>query len=118
MNIKSVTGPTLPQEIKKIERRAQDSSADRDAQSEGGDGQQERRKLSEEEIKQAIEILKNVQGIKDNNLVIRLDHHDDTFTVYVEDYHGKVIRRLSETDLWHLTREKDKSKGNLFDRAM
>lgn len=118
MNIKSVTGPVLPQEIKQVERKAKDASADREPTPQGDGGQREHHKMSDEEVQQALEFLKNLKGIKDNNLNIRLETKDGTLVVYIEDYTGKIIRRIPETELWFLTREKDKSKGNLFDKAM
>lgn len=118
MNIKSVTGPIIPQELKKIEKRAQDSSADRDPTPQSGDGRSEHHKMDDEELEKALNFLRNLKGVKDNNLQLRVEKNDGTLVVFIEDLAGKVIRRIPETDLWHLTRDTEKSKGNLFDKAM
>lgn len=118
MNIKSVTGPVIPPDIKKLDRKTRDASADREPQQQGDEGRQQHRKMTDEELQSAIDFLKNLKGVKDNNLQIRLDQHDGVSVVYIEDHSGKVIRRIPENDLWSLTQEKDKSKGNLFDKAM
>jgi uncharacterized FlaG/YvyC family protein len=118
MNIKSVTGPNIPLDIKKVERKTRDASADSEPQQHGDDSKKEHRKLTQEELDFALEFLKNLKGIKDNNLRIRLDAKDDIVVVYIEDIHGKVIRRIPESDLLSLTKDKDKPKGNIFDKAM
>lgn len=118
MNIKSVTGPVIPPDVKKLERKARDASADREPQQQSGEEHRQHHKMSEEELQSAVDFLKNLKGVKDNNLQIRLDQHDGMTVVYIEDTSGKVIRRIPENDLWSLTQEKDKSKGNLFDKAM
>ena len=117
MNIKTVTGPVFPQEIKKIERRAQDSSADRDPNSQDESGQKPHHKMTEEELNHALDFLKALKGVRDNNLRVRVDQHDGVVVVYVEDLNGKVIRRIPETDLWLLTRDKESAKGHIFDKA-
>lgn len=117
MNIKSITGIQVPQDVKKTEKRTQDTSADRDAQQQDG-GQQERKKMTPEELLKAIDYLKALKGVAENNLRVRLDQSSDTAIIFIEDSSGKVVRRIPETDLWLLMQEKDKSKGHLFDKAM
>ncbi len=118
MNIKSVTGPLIPQDLKKVESRARDTSADRDPTPQNGDGKQDNHKMSDDELENALNFLKNLKGVKDNNLHLRVEKNDGTIVVFIEDISGKVIRRIPENDLWHLTRDAEKSKGNLFDKAM
>ena len=118
MNIKSITGPIIPQDIKKIEKRAQDTSADRDPTPQNGEEKPQPHKMSDEELENALSFLRNLKGVKDNNLQLRVEKNDGTLVVFIEDLNGKVIRRIPENDLWLLTRDPEKSKGNLFDKAM
>ncbi len=118
MNIKSITGNVIPAEIKKVDKRAQDTSADRDPTPQNGDSKPEYHKLTDEELEAALNFLKNLKGVQDNNLQLRVEKGDGTLVVFIEDLSGKVVRRIPENDLWLLTRDKEKSKGNLFDKAM
>jgi uncharacterized FlaG/YvyC family protein len=119
MNIKSITGSASVKEIQKKEKKTAESSPDRDPQNENeGEGFSHKRKMTEEEVQQAVESIKQLQGVSNNNLQVRSENLNGTFVVFVEDINGKVIRRIPESDLWFLTREKDKEKGHLFDRAM
>lgn len=118
MNIKSIAGNLLPVEMKKIDKRAQDTSADRDPNHSGGDEKPAHHKMTDEEIEKAVEFLKNLKGIQDNNLQLRVEKKDGTLVVFIEDLSGKVVRRIPEQDLWQLAKDKDKSKGVLFDKAM
>ena len=119
MNIRSLTSLFFPKEIKRVERKTDSASPDRESQAGAGEGDnQKKRKMTEEEIQAAVETLKQVQGVKDNHLTVRVDRAQDIVVVYVEDNTGKVIRRIPEADLWSLSQEKGKTKGHLFDKAM
>lgn len=123
MNIKSLVNNILPLDIRqklKVEKREKaDASADRDphGQQERG-GEPQKRKLTEEELKAAVEHLKGLPGVKDHNLQVRLVSADGVHVVYVEDIKGQVIRRIPESELSQLTIDKDKKKGQILDRAM
>ncbi len=124
MNIRSV-GPNLtPLEIKKPEVSKEtklDSSQERDAQVFYQNGkEQERRKLTEEELQEAMKHLQGLPFVKDNNWAIRLERVGEIVTVFVEDNTGKIIRRIPEQDLWGLISQQnnDQNKGNLFNKAI
>ncbi len=59
MNVKSITGPLLPAEIKKIERRAADSSADREQPGQGDAGHEQKPKMTKDQLEQVMEQLRN-----------------------------------------------------------
>ncbi|MGE3972891.1 MAG: flagellar protein FlaG [Bdellovibrionales bacterium] len=121
MNIKSVAHNILPLEITKIRRSQSEKAGDRDpnAQSDGGGGDATKRHLSEEEIQKAIAHLKELKGVKDNNLQIRLHKKDGITIVFVEDHLGKVIRRIPEAELYHLTtQDKNTEKGHLLNKSL
>lgn len=120
MNIKSVANNFLAPEIKKLKReRKTESSTDRDPTQDqsGKNDQTPKRNLTEEELNSAISFLKELKGVKDNNLSVRLAKENDVPVVFIEDALGKIIRRIPETELSLLT-QKEKSKGNLLDKSL
>jgi len=123
MNIKNIAAnPVLPVDPKnRIEGgvRAK-SSTDRDANGkrEDGGGEPEKKKLSDPEFDEAIKVLKAMPGLNASNLSVRIETQEGLRTVYIEDANGKVVRRLTEAQLWACTRDKDKQTGSLLDKAM
>lgn len=122
MNIKGVnTSPILPIDPKqKVEgkTRAQ-SSTDRDA--DGRRQQQEpelKRHLNQQEFDEALKTLEGLPGLKANSLTIKVEVKDDCRVVLIVDPSGKVVRRLSEQQLWSATRDKDRQTGRILDKAM
>ncbi|CAN5548892.1 hypothetical protein BH10BDE1_BH10BDE1_32110 [soil metagenome] len=127
-SVRSILSPTLG---KISETKLRDSvrgdgttSADRDP-----NGQQEKegepqgRNLSEEEIQEAIKILEALPGVKDNGLQFKLSHDDDGIPVVrVHDRDGKIVRRISETELSQVKSRQTggtvKTTGNILNKAM
>jgi uncharacterized FlaG/YvyC family protein len=118
MNIKSVGQVQPPFEIRNVDKNKRtEASADRDPQQDQGRGEEApRRNLSEQELLAAVEHIKQVPGIKDNNLTVRLVREDGIVLVFIEDPSGKIIRRIPETELATISKNK-KDKGNILDRA-
>ncbi len=122
MNIKSVSpNPILSIDPKqKVEGnvRAQ-SSTDRDA-----DGRREKqepeikRHLTQQEFDEALKILGDHPGLKANDLVIKVEVQEDHRVILILDPEGKIVRRLSESQLWSATRDKDRQTGRILDKAM
>jgi uncharacterized FlaG/YvyC family protein len=104
-------------DLRKVEKKTHDASADRENMPNGGDGGHQHHKMNDEEIQKAIERLRSLQGIKDNNLIIKLDKSSGVPIVFIEDYTGKVVRRIPESELWQLSQQVEKSKGHLIDRT-
>lgn len=117
MNIKSIAGNLLPVEIKKAERRASDTSADRDPSGQGEADHQPKPKMTQEQLEQALEQIKALSGVKDNHLHVRLESKGSIHVVFIEDSAGKVIRRIPESELWSLLQQKDRKTGQLFDKT-
>lgn len=123
MNIKGVVGNLIPVEfIKRTERNEKtQSSQDRDPQQSGGGGKEpEQHRFTEEELKEAINYLKENPGIKSNNLQLRVEHNQSRVTVFVEDIYGKVVRRISDTELWAMVKAKSlqSERGALLNKAL
>lgn len=125
MDIKSVRNSinsTLTTAKLDVEKKSQIKSGDtteRDANGQmPGQGKQDQRELSQEEREKIVGHLKTINGVKDNNLVVRQQEIDGKFFVFIEDSKGKIIRRMNIQDLSHLLVDKDKGKGNIFNKAL
>lgn len=122
MNIKSINPqPILPVDSKqKVDGnvRAQ-SSTDRDADGRRDQSQPEQKKnLSQQEFDDALKALENHPGLKSNMLTIKVEQQEDMRVVLIVAPDGKIVRRLSEGQLWSATRDQDRKTGNILDKAM
>jgi hypothetical protein len=122
MNIKSVnTAPVLPIDPKqRVEGgvRTQGSS-ERDANGRQGQAESElKRHLSQQEFDDALKALEAHPGLKANNLTIKVEQRDDCRVILILDPQGGIVRRLSESQLWLATRDKDRQTGKILDKAM
>jgi hypothetical protein len=125
MDVKSVRNSintTLNTAKLDVEKKTQIKSNDtteRDANGQMfGQGKHEnQRDLSQEEREKIVAHVKTINGVKDNNLVVRLQQIEDKYFVFIEDPKGKVIRRINVQDLSHLLVDKDKGKGNIVNKA-
>ena len=123
MNIRGLnTSPISPVEPKARvdgKTRMQSSTSDRDA-----DGRRERsegeppKTLKQEEFDQALEVLRNMPGLKSNELILKVEMEGAQRITSIVDPAGVVIRRLTEAQLWAATRDKDRQTGKILDKAM
>jgi hypothetical protein len=123
MNIKNVvSNPVLPVDPKnRVEGGVRTKgSTDRDANGKREQAEGEsKKKLSDSEFEEAFAILTSMPGLKSNDLSLRVEVAADAMrTVYIEDLNGRVIRRLTEAQLWLATRDKDRQTGTILDKAM
>ena len=122
MNIKNVsTSPIIPLDPKnRVEGNARTKgSADRDADGKREQKEQEiKRHLTQQEFDEAIKALEDFPGLKANNLTIKVETHEDHRVILIVDSTDKVVRRLSESQLWSATRDRDKQTGRILDKAM
>lgn len=94
-------------------------STDRDANGRRDQKEEEqKRHLSEQEFDDALKILTAHPGLKANDLIIKVEVQDATRVILIVDPEGKVVRRLSESQLWSATRDKDRQTGRILDKAM
>jgi len=122
MNIRGVNFiPVAPVDPKpRVEGNSRtEASTDRDADGrrEANDGELKRH-LTQQEFDDALAILKENPGLKSNNLVLKVETHDDHRVILILDPTGNVVRRLSEAQLWSATRDKDRQTGKILDKAM
>ena len=125
MNIKSL-GPQLVLPIEQKPRaegsknvKTHESGADRDADGRQQQGEGElKRHLTDEEILECMDKLRQLSGVKNNNLRVRLVTEDGIKKIVIEDPQGNVVRRLSESQLWSSVQHIDKTTGQFLNKAM
>lgn len=124
MNIKGLLGnmiPTSPiRAVGKTERTIKsDSTSDRDAngQQAGGGEQQHREPMTEEQIKKALEQLRNLPAIKEHQWLVELSIIENKKFAIVKDNSGTIIRRIPELELWTLPEASELGKGQLLKRT-
>ncbi|MEK6553962.1 MAG: hypothetical protein AABZ31_01880 [Bdellovibrionota bacterium] len=122
MNVRSVSNPILPAEIKRSEDtknvRMDSSHQDRDADGKRDQPAPDESPLSEEEKKKVDEYFEKLSGLKANGLTITLETSESNLKMYiVRDPEGTVVRRIPEFEMRLLIQDKDRKSGQLFDRA-
>lgn len=120
MNIKGVKN-SITYDLQKIKENQKKSleTSDRDANGQMPFGDQQKKKFTEEDIKEAVEKLKKFEGIKSNNLQVRYEQVENIYVVYVEDMTGKVVRRIPESDLVSfLNQDEIKPSGHILNKAL
>jgi uncharacterized FlaG/YvyC family protein len=122
MNIKGLSNNLIPIDFaKKTDFRKTQNTPDREPQQGGGgDKPPEQHRFTDEELQDALKLLKELPGIKENNLSFRVERNEERVVVYVEDYTGKIIRRIPDMELWSLlkNRQQNSTRGNLLNKAM
>ncbi len=127
MDIKSLVRSVIPftstAQAAQAKRRAETgSTTDRDANGkQEQSSEQPRRNLTPEELKQVIQYLEGLQGVKENQLRVRLECQNQINIVYVEDTAGNIVRRIPEADLAVILNNQKqvepKKSGNLLNRS-
>lgn len=123
MNIKSVLPNTVISPVKtvdKVDRMIKsDIAHDRD-----GNGQQtydqnkkHHEPMTEDQIKMALEHLKNLPFVKEHKWVIQLLLENEKRYVLVLGNLGEVIRKIPEADLWTLPLDLEDKKGQLLKKT-
>lgn len=123
MNIKSVLPNTVISPVKtvdKVDRMIKsDIAHDRD-----GNGQQtydqnkkHHEPMTDDQIKMALEHLKNLPFVKEHKWVIQLLIENEKRYVLVLGNLGEVIRKIPEADLWTLPLDLEDKKGQLLKKT-
>ena len=73
--------------------------------------------MNEERIKKAIEHLRSLDVVRDNNLSVELMEIERKRFVVLADPNGKVVRRIPEVELWTLQVVKKSEKGQLISKS-
>lgn len=122
MNIKTIVPQLNPIESRPVDRTKKlvksDQTHDRDANGQQTfSEEQEHPPMSDEQLQQAIEKLKNLAATKEHKWQIYLDIDGEVRSVLVKDNLGNLIRRIPEKELWTLP-EHDNPKGHLLKKAV
>ncbi len=123
MDIKGIIRNVIPMGAAKSDEAKAKSKTDADNDregngQEGSGGEHQRRKLTPEELKDAVKYLEDLPGIKDHNLTVKLESSNDVIIVYVQDRDGRIVRRIPESELSLLTSNREKKSGHLLNRAL
>lgn len=123
MNIKGMFSNILPNtEVRSVDRAGKaiqsDSTHDRDANGQQfyGEQQQQREPMTDEQLEQAMEHLKNLPSMKEHKWTVHLEIQSEGRFVVVKDNLGTVIRRIPELELWSLPTD-NSSRGQLLKRS-
>ena len=122
MNIKGIVNNLIPVDLKKIDLKKTRNTPDREPQQGGGGGDEKpkHRNFTEEELEESLKLLRELPGVKTNNLQFRVERNNDRIVVFLEDPTGKVLRRIPDTELRALLKnhQPDSSRGNLLNKAL
>lgn len=125
MNIKNVFNSLV--NIAGVSRTKLDHKSKLDASGERdtdlGQGQEEtsKHKMTDEEAQEVLKHLQELDGVKGNNLQVRMEKTNDVFVVYIEEVSGKVVRRITESEMWFIYQKQksgDGKKGQIINKAM
>ncbi|MEY4617069.1 MAG: hypothetical protein RJB66_2029 [Pseudomonadota bacterium] len=123
MDLKGIGKPVnLPpvQGREKVERSiSSDKTTDREGNGQAAfsDGGEQHPPMSDEQYKLALEHLRKLQAVKENNLEVVEYVTEGKRFVLLKEPNGKVIRRIAEKELWSLIAVKDKEKGQLLSKT-
>ncbi len=102
---------------KKTQVKSRESDADRDADGRRQPEGAPNRELTEEEVNEAISIIKQLPGFIKNSLSLKLENKGKVKIIYIKDQSGKVIRRIEESELCQLLDKSPEKKGKIFSRS-
>jgi uncharacterized FlaG/YvyC family protein len=121
MNIKGIVSNLLPADLKSVDLRKTRNTPDRDPQQGGGgEAPPKNHKLTESELEEALKILRELPGVKLNNLQFRVERPNGRIVVFLEDPTGKVLRRMPDLELLQLVKNHnpDRTRGQLLNKAL
>lgn len=98
-----------------------DASGERDTDLGKGEEEATHHKMTDEEAQEVLNHLKEIDGVKGNNLQVRMEKANDHYVVYIEEISGKVVRRIIESEMWFIYQKQksgDGKKGQIINKAM
>lgn len=126
MNIKNLIGSNpIVDKIKSVSSapksiKSESSSSERDANGQMMfQKQQKKQKMNREQVEKALQTLNAKAFMKDMHWVATLIDDNGFYYAEVKDPEGKIIRKISEHDMWDLleVQSVETSKGNLLKRT-
>lgn len=122
MDVRNVFKAVLPAGLRgpeKVDRGLKtDSTTDREPNGQMAGGQDQKHEpMTDEQFEQAVEHLKSLQSVQDLGASVEVQKSGPQRFVVLKDGAGKVIRRITEQELWSLRSTKDGEKGQLISRS-
>lgn len=124
MNIKTLATPSVTPldslkntEIKKEMRSEESGDRDADGRREPSSGEQ-KEALTEEELLQVMQSLREIPGVKEHNLTVRHQFINNHYFFFLEDLQGKTIRRMSTPEAWMVVQSQDQKTGQLLNKTL
>lgn len=124
MDIKNALNSILPIQLRTkptVDRSIKSgNTTDRDANGQMGYDQQKQKQqepMTEEQLQKALQALRDLPAVKDHQLSTELTEIDGKKFVLLKEPNGKLIRKISESELWTLPVMKDSDpnkKGQLL----
>lgn len=121
MDIKSVLRSSWPfnvNSVQKVDRKTTNETTDREGNGQSQQKEPERRKLSDKEVTELVAYLESLDGVKNNNLKVRLAVNEGVRVIFIEDPSGKVVRRIPDSEFALVSKTKEQKSGNLLNKAM
>lgn len=120
MNIKGMTGVNIGPPVKPVDKVGRgiksDSTHERDANGQQAFDQQKQKRepMSDEQLKQALEQMRRLPGVKEHKWTVDLVIEDGKKFVIVKDNLMNVIRKIPELELWTLPMDEAIPTGHLL----
>ena len=125
MNIKNVLNQVVNlagvSKSKLDHKTTLDASGERDTDLGRGQEEAANHKMTEEEALEVLNHLKQLDGVKSNNLQVRMEKTEDRYVVFVQEVSGKTVRRIPESEMWFIYQKQksgDGKKGQFLNKAM
>ena len=121
MDIRNVLHAILPANLRSVERSEKpikmDSATDRDGNGQmpfGDQSGQHHQPMNEEQFKKCMDHLRELEAVKNHSLSVEEYLVEKKRFVLLKEPNGKLIRRISEDELWTLIESKEEQKGQLL----
>ena len=120
MDIKGPLKILTPIDFKRVEKNERpvrsEEAHDRepDGQMYQGNEEEKHPPMSDEQFEQALEHLKSLSVVKDHNLRVEEKILEGKRFIILLEPTGKVVRRISELELWTLKSVKENEKGQIL----
>ena len=122
MNIKSIINIPHPAELQKVEAPKQEvktgESADRDADGKREQEEHERRALTDDELQELEDQIRELPGVKEHGLQVRIEASNGSRVMLIEEPGGHVIRRIPESDFLPLLKRQRSQTGKILNKAV
>ncbi len=122
MNIKSIIHIPETVELQRPEARVKEmktgESSDRDPNGRRDPEEQERRELTQEELDELQGQIRNLPGVKEHGLLVKIEVQNGTRILLIEEPNGQVVRRIPESEFLPLLKRQRQQTGQILNKAV